>query len=229
MLRGRGMVEYTEAEQLAQIKRWWRQYGRYLLVAVIVGLFIGYGWRYYQQRKIQKIAAASVLYRQLMLAPLQFSLGDNAPAVVAANDIIKKYPNTAYADMSYLWLAKNKVLANKFPQAIAYLQQALSNSKDKITRQISRLRLAKLFTAQNDYSAALKVLDKVETKSYLPMIDSVKGDVYFAEKSWSKAKSSYIAAQNAYAAERIDDPMLAHKLSQLALKVAKTSGTKVGK
>lgn len=209
-------MEYTEAEQMDMVKKWWRQYGRYLLLAVMVGLLVGYGWRYYQQYKQRQAAAASIFYQQMTAQPLQgHAQKEDAMSVLAAHSLLKRFPKTAYANMASFWLAKNEILARRWSGALTYLQPVISGGKTPLIRQIARLRTARLLKFEKKYTAALAVLDEVSSSVYLPMIEETRGDIYVSQNYWLKAKASYAQAQAGFSKNDIEHVMLASKLARV--------------
>jgi len=92
-----------EQEQLAELKAWWKQYGKWLLaIAVILALsYSGYvSWNWWQNRQA---VAASKLYETL----LQSAVKQDLPGTLrAAEDLQKGYSGTAYAGMAGLVTAQ---------------------------------------------------------------------------------------------------------------------------
>lgn len=207
----------TQAEQRAMLLRFWRQYGRFLLVAVAFGLLLGYGWRYYQSSQQKRLAAASMLFQQVVDAPLTSHLPPADPAVSAAQALFTHYGDLNYAGMSGLWLAKNEVLAKHWQPAIQYLQKVVKQSKSPIIRQIARMRAARIMLQQQQYAAAMKQLARLEDVAYQPQVSELRGDIWMAQKKWKAAQQSYRTAQSGFKKIDVDAPGLDDKLAQLAL------------
>ena len=63
------MTDYqTDQETIELIKQWWHDYGKYLAIAVFVGLAMGLIWHAWRQHQVNQIAQASRLYEQLLIA-----------------------------------------------------------------------------------------------------------------------------------------------------------------
>ncbi len=201
----------TDNEQREMLKKWWRDYGKWLVVAVIIGLAAGLGWRYWQQQQVRVRQQASLLYQQLIVADSQ----KNRDTVTQmAAELTERYPNTEYAALGNLVAAKSAVNANNLVGAQQKLQWTLEHSKAEAVRQIARLRESRVFLAQNKPAEAQKLLSVVEDKSFQPAIDEVQGDIYLALGEAAKAHQSYQSAQTGLSAAGGEDVLLSLKLAQ---------------
>ena len=62
------MNDYVnENEQWEAIKAWWKKNGIQLIVVMIIGLAVGFGWRYWESHRLNQKEAASQLFDQLFL------------------------------------------------------------------------------------------------------------------------------------------------------------------
>ena len=205
------MTEYlSDKEQVEAIKQWWKNYGRAIAAAIVVGLLIGFGWRYWHRHKTQQAERASMIYMQLEVAVEQHQ---TAFASQLTAELVKDYADTPYAGLASLLEAKNAVSQNKFDIALARLRWVMQHAKMKSIQQIARLRAARILLAQQHPQAALSLLKTIDDPTYRPMIDNVKGDIYAAQGDKESAKQSYQAAQNELKASGIKDPYLAMKAS----------------
>ena len=60
------MSDYTEEEQIAQIKEWWQRNGKPLLAGGALALVIVFGWNAWQKNQANQAQTASMLYQQLL-------------------------------------------------------------------------------------------------------------------------------------------------------------------
>ena len=83
----------TEEEQIENIKRWWSQHGKSILIGLILGLAVLAGVRYWNDQKGTQAEQASVLYEQMMVALEQ----NNKKAVLDQGAaLIGQYPKTMH-------------------------------------------------------------------------------------------------------------------------------------
>lgn len=205
----------TEEEQLENIKKWWGRYGN--IVTIIFSLILlciaGYRYMHWHQDKLTQ--QASMTYENMMVA---FS-HQNIKAVRSyANELIKDYGNTVYADVAHMTLAKIYVSKNKLDQAKSELQSVAAKSNMTALKQIAKIRIARLLAAEKSYTNALKELSSVDDEAYLPVINELKGDIYGATGQYEQAITSYRLAINEVKNNGMGNLFLEMKTNELALK-----------
>ena len=111
----------AEAQQIEDIKTWWRENG----LSVVLGLALGvsgiFGWRYWQGEKVERAEVASALYSEL-LASMQDE--NEMEARETADKILAEYRNTLYGVFAMMSLAALAVDADDLETAETRLRQA---------------------------------------------------------------------------------------------------------
>ncbi len=205
------MTDYvTDREQIEQIKSWWKNYGRGIAIAIIVGLIIGFGWRYWHQHKIRKAEQASSIYQSMMVA---MARQKSTLANQYAKQLIDQYASTPYASLGGLLWARSALDQSKFQLAFDKLQWVVKHSKMESVRQIARLRSARILLEQGKAKSALAMLQVVDDKTYQPLISMVEGDAYSTLGQKAKALKAYQSAKTALAGVGADYPLLDLKLT----------------
>ena len=89
----------AEAQQIEEIKKWWRENGLSVVLSVTLGISAIFGWRYWQDLQIKRGESASTLYSDMIV-----SLRDDnqTQARDAAQRILAEYENTAYGVFAML-------------------------------------------------------------------------------------------------------------------------------
>ncbi|MCH9769417.1 MAG: tetratricopeptide repeat protein [Gammaproteobacteria bacterium] len=202
----------TDKEQIEDIKKWWRQYGKYLMVAVIIGLGLGFSWRYWQRHQLEMSTKASRAYDNMLVAVIE-----KKPSQVNdyARSIQHAYPRTPYAALAGLLAAKEAVTAGKLNRAYQQLNWVLQHSNFHILQQIASLRAARVLLAQHKPELALRLVKPVRVKSFMPLIHEVRGDIYLALKNKSQAKTEYQQAKTELASKGITNPIINMKLASI--------------
>jgi predicted negative regulator of RcsB-dependent stress response len=201
----------TDSEQIELFKKWWGDYGKWIIIAVVIGLAIGLGWRYWQQQHLVQRQHASLLYQQLLTADNQ----NNAETVMQMSaELIQRYPRLEYAALAGLLAAKAAVTQDKPTVAIEKLQWVRAHSGNASLRQIARLREARLLLAQHQIPQAQKLLTTVDDPIYQPAIDEVQGDIQWALNDRAKARQLYQSAQAGFSAILGEDKLLLMQLAQ---------------
>lgn len=188
------MEEYYNADDQAQaVKAWLKKYG----LSIVIGLALGIALFYAIQFFMGKRAIASEKAAEAYIVLLNATAVPNNPQITTiAEDIVNNYPKTPYASMAQFFAAQTAVGAAQYDKADSQLQWVIDHSSVASFRQIARIRLARILLQQQKISAAEMALKKVEDKTYMPLIETIQGDIYWAQKQYDKAKSAYETALN---------------------------------
>ena len=181
-------VYMTEEEQLESIKKWWKRYGNVVTLALSLVLFAVAGYRYLGWHQDKLTQQASIAYEQMMLA----MSNHNVKAVKSyANELITDHAKSVYADVAHMTLAKIYISKNKLDKAHDELRLVADNSKMLSLKQIAKIRIARILTAEKSYANALTELSHIDDTTYLPVINELKGDIYGATGKFQEAMNSY--------------------------------------
>ena len=183
--------QLNEFEQVEQIKQWWNKYGNTLIIGVVLGLGTIYGWDYWQNRQSQQAENASIAYQKLTI---DLDNGDLEGAISQGQAIVDNYGHSSYAVLSQLLLSGEAVKQNDIPGAKRYLQWVRDHGTSSPLVTIANLRLARLWAAEGASTEALELLDRVKDKSFLPLVQEIRGDIFLAEGQTSQATDAYRAA-----------------------------------
>jgi predicted negative regulator of RcsB-dependent stress response len=205
----------TEEEQLEVIKKWWRKYGNLITIFLSLVLLCIAGYRYmnWHQDKIKQ--QASNAYESMMVA---FSNHNIKSVRAYANELIKDYNNTVYADVAHMTLAKVYIEKDKLDLAKTELQTVVANSHMLPLKQIAKIRIARILAAGKDYKSALNELSSIDDSSYLPVINELKGDIYGETGQYQNAMSAYRLAITEVKNKGMGNLFLEMKTNELAIK-----------
>ena len=99
------MNEYeTEEQQVAALKKWWKENSSTLIIGLLIGVSALYGWRYYAEQNNVHAVQASDLYMQIAQSVTLQTIDDKTLDI--NNKLINDYSDTPYAALSSLALAK---------------------------------------------------------------------------------------------------------------------------
>lgn len=205
-------VYISDKEQLEIIRNWWRENGKFTIICIIAVLVLTYGWRYYQEKKINTAVGASVIYEQTLAyeANHQYSQVE-----FEVTRLLTNYANTPYASMAALISAQNAIYANKWSDAMEKFNWVIIHSKNKDLKQIAKIRQARLLLAMNRSDEALVLLNKIDADSYLPLINEIRGDIYASKGDKQAAAAAYQLALNTLKKENPNRSFLQMKYNQL--------------
>ncbi|KLV05982.1 membrane protein [Photobacterium aquae] len=197
----------TEEQQVEQIKAWWKENGKAVVLGAVIGLGGLTGWRYYQAEVQSAKEQASDAYTQVVSALESGS--DNAVADMKA--YISSHQSSQYSVLAALQLAKVQVEKGELDAAAEQLSWAIANTQDAAILPIAQTRLARIFAAQQDYDKALAELDKVTAESWKGKVAELKGDILLQKGDAIAAREAYVQAQ-----QLGGSPALQIKLDDLA-------------
>lgn len=207
------MEDYLdEREQWERVKAWLREQGPWMLASVaIVGLGLG-GWRYYQSHIEQRDLTAAARYQQVLTS---FGNNDLAGGVLIADQLIKDYPSTPYANQADLAAARIAVETGKLDEAARRLERVLNSTHDRQLKCVARLRLARVQLAEGHPDAALATLNTADAGAFAARFDEVRGDALLAKGDRPGALKAYQQARS-LAGKTLDTGLLDLKISELA-------------
>jgi len=183
--------DLEEQEQLAELKAFWKQHGKLILLAVIaaaLGLAAYWGWHRYQAGQS---AQAGGLYAELQKAA---TANDAKKVRDLAGTLIEQYPRSTYAALGAFVSAKMQLGAGDPKTARAQLAWVAENARDPAIQSLARLRLAKVLLDEKAYDEALTVLAGRPDPAFEALFEELRGDVLVEQGKRAEAKAAYAAA-----------------------------------
>jgi len=211
-------VHLSEEEQLEVLKRWWKDYGRTIIIAVLVAVAGYFAYTTWQDQKRQKAEKASELYEQLLkLANAEpgktLTGSDKATITHLASELKEGSSKSMYAHSAAFFLAKLAVEDNKLDVAVNELKWVLSAKPEAATEQLARLRLARVLTAQKAYADALAQLSPEPAIAFTSEYAEARGDILKLQGDLDAARTAF---EKALAAT---DPQQQERYMLLQMKV----------
>lgn len=185
-------MAYTieEEQEINQLKDWWKENGKVVIAAFILGVGGMFGWRYWQAHQVNQIAEASAQYEALMV-----STQDAAAKQASLNEFVQANSKTSYAVFALLDEAKNAVEKQDFSAAETLLNQAITQSQDEVLTSLASLRLGAVQFQLEQWDAALNTLNQVKNDSFTARKALLSGDIQVAKGDKNAAKASFEQAQ----------------------------------
>ena len=202
----------TDEEQAEALKKWWGENGMSIIGGVIIGLAAVFGWRGWQDYQIAQAEAASDIYQKLIV---EIRNEDKDKAREFANQLLNEYPSTSYAIFSHLLLTKLDVESDELQPAIEHLQWIIDNADKKEYEHLARLRIARLFLAENKPAESLEILNAVNPGKFSASYEELKGDSYIKQGKTEEARNAYNQALVYQGASKGEKSILEMKISNL--------------
>lgn len=198
-----------EEQEINQLKDWWKENGKTIIVAFILGVGGMFGWRYWQSHQAEQIAQASAQYDTLINSVQQ----DEQAKKANIEQFVQANSKTAYAVFALLDEAKKATQKQDFSAAEANLNQALTQSQDEVLTSIVALRLSAVQFQLGQLDNALSTLNQVKGESFNARKAILTGDIQVAKGDKVAAKNSFEQAQQS--GSQLEQQMAKMKLNNL--------------
>ena len=198
-----------EEQEINQLKDWWKENGKTIIVAFILGVGGMFGWRYWQAHQAEQIAQASAQYDALIYSAQQ----DEQAKKANIEQFVQANSKTAYAVFALLDEAKKATEKQDFAAAEVNLNQALTQSPDEVLTSIVALRLSAVQFQLGQLDNALTTLNQVKGESFNARKALLTGDIQVAKGDKVAAKNSFEQAQQS--GSQLEQQMAKMKLNNL--------------
>ena len=198
-----------EEQEINQLKDWWKENGKTIIVAFILGVGGMFGWRYWQAHQAEQIAQASAQYDALIYSAQQ----DKQAKKANIEQFVQANSKTAYAVFALLDEAKKATEKQDFAAAEVNLNQALTQSQDEVLTSIVALRLSAVQFQLGQLDNALTTLNQVKGESFNARKALLTGDIQVAKGDKVAAKNSFEQAQQS--GSQLEQQMAKMKLNNL--------------
>lgn len=198
-----------EEQEINQLKDWWKENGKTIIVAFILGVGGMFGWRYWQAHQAEQIAQASAQYDALIYSAEQ----DEQAKKANIEQFVQANSKTAYAVFALLDEAKKATEKQDFAAAEVNLNQALTQAQDEVLTSIVALRLSAVQFQLGQLDNALTTLNQVKSESFNARKAILTGDIQVAKGDKVAAKNSFEQAQQS--GSQLEQQMAKMKLNNL--------------
>lgn len=182
----------SDNEREEALREFWRDNWRWILGGIVLGIALLFGWRYFQDYRVQRGEHAAQLYTEALNAL------NSSRDVAKAEEVLKKletdFGSTAYTQQAQLLLAKAHTEAGELAKAEPLLRAVAENSKDKELADIAQLRLARLLVQQGKHDDAIKLLQPLTSGGFSAQAHEIRGDALVAKGDTQGARAEYAAA-----------------------------------
>ncbi len=189
-------IVLTQEEQVEQTKQWLKKNIPSIVIGLVLGVGLVYGYTSYEDSKAGEAEAASALYEKIIAA--------EKPIEMAAEnlDTFKSdYAFTPYAAKIALLQAKGLAESGKTDEAIEELEWAEANAKEELVSSIAKLRQADIYLSANKFTEATKIVSQSAPKGFESNYLELKGDIAAAQKDYKSATQHYTEALNSGSVE----------------------------
>ncbi len=202
-------LDLQEQEQVDALKAWWKENGKWVIGAVVLGLLSFSGIQFWKNHQASQAAEAAKLYMEV---EKQVVTNDAKRISDAADALVSRYGSSAYAPRAQLLAAQASLQARDVARAKVQLQWVIEHASETGLQDTARLKLASVLLDEKKYDEALKQLDAAHPESFTGLYADLRGDVLSAQGKVAEARAAY---QQAY--DRTDPKSVYRNLIQLKM------------
>lgn len=202
-------LDLQEQEQIDALKAWWKENGKWVMGAMVVGLLVVAGKQFWTSYQAGQSADAAKLYAEVVK---QAASNDAKRIGDAADALVSRYGGSAYAPRAQLLAAQASLQARDAARAKVQLQWVIENADETGLQDTARLKLASMLLDEKNYEEALKQINTAHPESFTGLYADIKGDVLSAQGKVDEARVAY---QEAF--DRTDAKSSYRNLIQLKL------------
>ena len=186
-------VYKTDEEQIEAIKKWWKKDGLSTVAAVLIAAGGYVGWQLFDASQLAKMEARSERYQALVELDQKMAADDSEALKSEAQALIAELreKSDGYGVYAAMIEAKYAVEASDLDKAAAALSWAQSQKTDASVNDLIKLRLARVYYAQEKYDDALALLSFEDTAAWDVDAYELEGDIHMAMNQSAKAVVAY--------------------------------------
>ena len=203
----------TDQDQVDALKRFWNDYGNWIIAAILAFLAAYFGVNYLQSQKVLQAENASDAYTQFQTA---FQAQQEEQSQVAFDVLVSEYSDTAYVTLASLQVAKFAVESGDLEGAATELKVALANTQEPALMGLINYRLARVLNAQQKADDALAIIEANLNSSYESLLLELKGDILNAKGDQLGALTAWTAANQFNKEDGLNRPFLEYKLQMIS-------------
>ncbi|HET7267127.1 MAG TPA: tetratricopeptide repeat protein [Oleiagrimonas sp.] len=188
-------MAYDDFEQGERIKEWLRHNGVAVVVGIVIGLALIFGYRQWNQHKADESAAAANQYRLIVNA---YANDKAKQAGTLTDSLMKNHAQSSYAVFAATLRAKHYLGVDKSDKAIASLTWAAKHAGAGPLKVLSQIRLARAQINADKASDALDTLKAIPADAYNGLVAELRGDAQVKLKHDDAAIKAYQSAMAAF-------------------------------
>ncbi len=209
-----------EHEQGELVRKWLRENAMSILIGVVLGLLIIFGWQQWRTHRARHGAEAALHYQSLATA---FEAKNTDAATATLEGLKKDYADSAYAVFAAMRTARDALARADKPAAVTAAEWAYEHAASPELKALAGLRLARLRLGEGQGDQALALLQQLPSAGYEAMIAELRGDALLAAGKTDEARAAYQQAFDALDAASPARQNLEMKLADLGGSTEKKS------
>jgi predicted negative regulator of RcsB-dependent stress response len=183
-----------EHEQGELVRKWIRDNAASILVGIVLGLLLIFGWRQWASHRLQRDAQAAIEYQAFDKA----MTAKNEPASKEGLERLKKdFGDSAYAVLASLRAAEAASAKKDLAGAETLLAWAYEHASGDAMKSLAGQQLARVRIAAGKAADALTLVNALPVAGYAASIAELRGDALAAQGKRDEARAAYEASLQA--------------------------------
>lgn len=204
----------SDDEKGEEIKQWWRDNGRAVIIGIVLGTALIFSGRYWLNHQATLTEQASLSYQQFATLLTE---DKKAEADQQMQQLISEFSSTPYAVFAAFDMAKKAVDLNDDAAAKTYLQWIIDHAELTGHKALAQLRLSQLLLAESQYELAFELVKQPTSVSFSSLFSEIQGDILVAQSKNDEARTAYQTAMMTLAQGEPRQTILQLKLDDVAI------------
>ncbi|MFT7413781.1 MAG: putative negative regulator of RcsB-dependent stress response [Methylophagaceae bacterium] len=204
----------SDDEKGEEIKQWWRDNGRAVVVGIVLSTALIFSGRYWFTYQATLTEQASQSYQQLATLLTE---DKKAEADEKIQQFFSEFSSTPYAVFGAFDMAKKAVELNDNAAAKIYFQWIIDHAELTGHKALAQLRLSQLLLAESKFELAYNLVEQPVSDSFKSLFSEVQADILVAQGKNSEARTAYQTAMMALGQGEPRQGILQLKLDNVAI------------
>lgn len=183
-----------EHEQGELVRKWIRDNAASILVGIVLGLLLIFGWRQWSQHRVQRQAQAAVEYQSFESA---LTLKNDQATKDAFERLKKDYGDSAFAVIAALRTAEAASAKKDLAGAEAAALWAYEHATGDALKSLAGQQLARVRIGADKAADALTLINSLPVAGYASALAELRGDALAAQGKREEARAAYEASLQA--------------------------------
>lgn len=181
----------SDDEKGEEIKQWWRDNGRAVIIGIILGTAVIFSGRYWISYQTTLTEQASLSYQELSIL---LASGNNVQAEEKTQQLFSEFSTTPYAVFAAFDMATKAVDQKDNDAAKIYLQWIIDHAELEGQKALAQLRLSQLLLVESKFDLAFELVNKPTSVSFSSLYSEMQGDILVAQAKGNEARIAYQSA-----------------------------------
>lgn len=204
----------SDDEKGEEIKQWWRDNGRAVIIGIVFGAALLFSGRYWLNYQTTLAEQASTTYQQLVTSLTE---DKKVEADEKTQLLLSDFSSTPYAVFAAFDMAKKAVELNDNVTAKTYLQWVIDHAELSGHKALAQLRLSELLLLESKFDLAFALVSQPTSVSFTSLFSELQGDILVAQGKDREARSAYQTAMMTLGQAQPRQSIIQLKLDDVAI------------